>query len=89
MEAMEKLYWTKALIATVIGILFSIIQSAAPLSGLVMLFLGISVYILLSDLLGRLYNIEQAKALKIGIGAYIFTWLIVWIIVYTLIQGTF
>jgi len=87
MEAMEKLYWTKTLIAIVIGILFSIIQSAISLSSLTMLVLGITAYVLSSDLLGRFYGVEKAKALKIGIGAYIFTWLTSWIIVFTLLYG--
>jgi hypothetical protein len=86
MEATDKLYWTKVLMATIIGAVFSLAQLAIPLSGITFLVLGFTAYVLLSDLLSRLFGVEKGKALKIGIGAYIFTWLTVWVVIFTLLH---
>lgn len=55
-----------------------------PLSGYSFFAVGLLMNFLLSDLLGRQIGVERPKAWKIGIGAYLFTWLAVWVITYTL-----
>jgi len=86
MKATDKMYWTKVLMATIIGAVFSLAQLAVPLSGIAFLTIGIAAYVLLSDLLGRLFGVEKGQALKIGIGAYIITWLTAWIVIFTLLH---
>jgi len=87
MEAVDKLYWTKALIAALLGVLFSFLQLATDLSGYAILSVGLALQFLISDLLGRIFNVEKTRSWKIGIGAYFFTWLIVWIVFFTLLRG--
>ena len=85
MELTEKLYWTKVLLGLAMAIIFSIV-STFLLSGLTTFILGITVYLILSDFLGRRFGLEQSAALKIGVGAYFFTWLTTWIIIHTILN---
>jgi len=87
MEALDKLYWTKTLIAVLLGVLFSFLQLAIDLSGYAILSVGFALQFFISDLLGRIFNVEKTRAWKVGIGAYFFTWLIVWIIFFTLLRA--
>ncbi|MFB0543822.1 MAG: hypothetical protein ACETVR_03475 [Candidatus Bathyarchaeia archaeon] len=86
MESVDKLYWTKVLLASVIATLFSVLRSINLLGGFTILILGIALYFPLSDLLGRKFGIERSSALKIGIGAFFFTLLAAWVIIFTLLR---
>jgi len=87
MEAVDKLYWAKTLIAALLGVLFSFLQLAIDISGYAILSVGLALQFLISDILGRIFNVEKTRAWKIGIGAYFFTWLVVWIVFFTLLRG--
>ena len=85
MELTEKFYWVKVLLALVMAAVFSILQSLI-LAGSTIFLLGIILYFPLSDFLGRKFGLERSSALKIGVGAYFFTWLAAWIIIFTLLN---
>jgi len=87
MEAVEKLYWTKVVIAVLLGVVFSFLQLVTGMSGFAILSVGLALQFFISDLLGRIFNVEKTRAWKIGVGGYSFTCLIVWIIVFTLLRG--
>lgn len=86
MEAADKFYWAKVLLASVMAIIFSILRSMDFLGGFATLTLGIALYFPLSDLLGRKFGIERSAALKIGVGAFFFTLLAAWVIIFTLLE---
>ena len=86
MEAVEKLYWTKVLLAVGVSAVCTLLQSIIQMSGFATFAFGLLMYLLLSNLLGRVFDIERDRALKIGVGAYFFTWLAVWTIAFTLLN---
>jgi len=87
MDPADKLYWAKAAIAVFVGILMTFLQEIAPLSGLSIISLGLLLNFLLAESVGRKLKVDRSKAWKIGIGAYMFTWILVWILTYTLIKS--
>ncbi len=86
MEAAEKLYWSKVFLAVVVAMLSTLLQSMLQFSGVTAFTFGLLLYLIFSDLLSRTFKIEKQRALKIGVGAYFFTWLTVWIIIFTVLN---
>jgi len=86
MEPADKLYWAKTSAAVMVGVLMTVVQDILPLSGLSIISLGLLLNFLLAETVGRRFNVDRSKAWKVGIGAYMFTWITVWIISYTLIK---
>ncbi len=56
------------------------------MSGSTSFMFGVLIYLVLSDVLSRLMGVDKSRGLKIGIGAYFFTWMTVWILLYTYFQ---
>lgn len=86
MQAVDKLYWMKAALGTILGLVYGVIQPQLPLSGYTLLILGLLLNFILSDLLGKRVGVERQKAWKVGIGAYALTWITVWVLIYTLLN---
>ncbi len=48
--------------------------------------LGVLIYVVMSDLLARRNGMDPMRALKIGVGVYLFTWVALWTLLNTVIQ---
>lgn len=86
MKASEKIWWFKLAAAVVIGILCFIIQLYFNISGSSVFMIGVLLYVITSDLLARRNGMDQIRGLKIGIGVYLFTWIMIWALLNTVIQ---
>ncbi|MFP3950605.1 MAG: hypothetical protein ACLFVP_00450 [Candidatus Bathyarchaeia archaeon] len=86
MKNSEKIWWMKVASALVMGGVCLSLQVLVGIQGIYAFFLGTAIYMGLSDLLATTMKVERQRSLKIGIGAFIFTWLTTWTFLYTLIQ---
>ncbi len=50
--------------------------------------IGALVYLAFSDLLSTLMKLERNHGLKIGIGSFIFVWVTLWTLLYTVYRPT-
>jgi uncharacterized membrane protein (DUF485 family) len=48
--------------------------------------LGVMIYLGLSDLLSSMNGVERTRGLKIGVGAFFFTWITTWVFFNTIVQ---
>jgi len=86
MEASEKIYWTKFASAIGIAVLTFALQVYLNVEGTILFMLGALLYMALSDLISNMNGVERTRGIKIGIGAFFFTWMVVWILLYTVVQ---
>jgi len=84
----EKIWWMKVASALLLGGLCLSIQILANLEGIYVFLFGTAIYLGISDLLAMTMNVDRQRGLKIGVGAFIFTWITTWTFLYTLIQVT-
>ncbi len=84
MKPLSVIYWTKVCLGIVAGALCVAIGFNNFLYGL---FLSIYFYIITHYILKQLFIAkvkESSKVLKTGIGAYFLTWIVAWIVFYSL-----
>ena len=86
MEASEKSYWTKLASAIGIAVLTLVLQVYFNVEGTILFMLGALLYMGLSDLISNMNGVERTRGIKIGIGAFFFTWMVIWILLYTVVQ---
>jgi hypothetical protein len=86
MEASEKIYWTKLAAAIGMAVLTLVLQVYLNVEGMILFMLGALLYMGLSDLISNMNGVERTRGIKIGIGAFFFTWMVIWILLYTVVQ---
>ena len=86
MKASEKLWWTKLAGAVAAAILCLVVQVYFNVAGTTAFMLGVLIYVAMSDLLARRNGMDPMRGLKIGVGVYLFTWVALWTLLYTVIQ---
>jgi hypothetical protein len=86
MKPSEKLYWVKVGLAFLAAIICIAIQVYMKFDGTLVFMLGTLLYLVTSDALSGVFHLDRGHGLKIGIGAYIFVWLMTWTLLYTVIQ---
>lgn len=86
MKASEKIWWTKLAAAIGVAIITLVLQVVFNLTGQSTFMLGVIIYLGLSDVLSNLNGVERTRGLKIGVGAFFFTWITSWVFFYTLVQ---
>lgn len=86
MKDSEKMYWMKVATAVFLSIICITLQTFLNLDGILVFGLGVMIYLAISDLLSVRMNFERQRGLKIGVGAFIFTWLTLWTLLYTIIK---
>jgi hypothetical protein len=86
MEASEKIYWTKLAAAIGMAVLTLVLQVYLNVEGTILFMLGALLYMGLSDLISNMNGVERTRGIKIGIGAFFFTWMVIWILLYTVVQ---
>ena len=80
----EQVYWIKAAAALINGGLCFCLNKYLGLNEYITLMAGLTLYIALSEGLAVITEIERDRTLKIGIGAFIFLWMIAWTLLNTL-----
>ena len=86
MKISEKVWWTKIAAAVGVAIVSVVLQVFFNLRGETTFMLGTVIYLGLSDVLSNMNGVERSRGLKIGIGAYLFTWITSWVLLYTIFQ---
>jgi len=86
MKVSEKVWWTKIAAAVGVAIVSVVLQIFFNLRGETTFMLGTVIYLGLSDVLSNMNGVERTRGLKIGIGAYLFTWITSWVLFYTIFQ---
>ncbi len=86
MKASEKIWWTKLAAAVGVAIITLVLQVVFNLAGTSTFMLGIVIYLGLSDVLSNMNGVERTRGLKIGVGAFFFTWITSWVFFYTIVQ---
>ncbi len=83
MNASEKVWWTKLIVSLAVAGLTVATQKYFNLSGTTAFMLGVIIYLILSDVLSHLMGVDRFRCLRIGVGAYFFTWLMTWTLLFT------
>lgn len=83
MNPAEKIWWTKVFISIGVAGFTSVTQVFFDVRGVTLFMLGVMLYLVLSDVMSRVMSVDKFRGLKIGVGAYFFTWLTSWIFLYT------
>jgi hypothetical protein len=84
MKPSEKLYWVKAGLALIAGIVCFSLQMYANIDGVLVFTLGTLFYMASSELLSGYFKLDRGHGLKVGVGAYVFLWIMVWTLLYTI-----
>jgi hypothetical protein len=86
MKPSEKLYWIKVGLAFVAAVLCVALQVFVIKDGTLVFMLGILLYLASSDLLSGWLKMDRGHGLKVGVGAYIFIWIMMWTLLYTVFR---
>ncbi len=86
MKAAEKIWWTKIAAAVGVAIVTLVMQVFFNLMGTTSFMLGVIIYLGLSDVLSSMNGVERTRGLKIGVGAFFFTWITSWVLFFTIVQ---
>jgi hypothetical protein len=88
LKTSERVYWIKTGFALVSAVFSFTLQQYYSVDGSLIFMIGALVYLAFSDLLSTLMKLERNHGLKIGIGSYIFTWVTLWTLLYTVYKPT-
>jgi hypothetical protein len=86
MKPSEKLYWTKAGIALVAALACVFLQVNLKMEGTLVFMLGTLLYLAASDVLSGVFKLERGHGLKVGVGVYVFIWIMTWTLLYTVFR---
>ncbi|MCX6649547.1 MAG: hypothetical protein NTV61_09225 [Candidatus Bathyarchaeota archaeon] len=86
MKPSEKLYWIKAGLAFVAALLCVFLQIYINMEGTLVFMLGTLLYLAASDVLSGFFKLDRSHGLKVGVGAYIFIWVMTWTLLYTVFK---
>ncbi|MBN2334039.1 hypothetical protein JXL21_00670 [Candidatus Bathyarchaeota archaeon] len=84
MKTSEQIYWIKVVGALVTGGVCTYLQRSLGLQGHIALMAGTTLYIALSEGLAMITKVDRNRTIKIGIGAFLFLWILVWVLLNTL-----
>ncbi len=87
MKQSEKIYWLKVAASIGVAVLCVVLQIYVRMEGSLVFAFGVPIYMVISDLLATFMKVQRGHAFKIGIGAYIFTWLMAWTLLYTILKS--
>jgi hypothetical protein len=85
MKPSDQIYWIKIGLAVVLALFSIFVQTFIKLDGVIAFLIGVTIYLALSDLLAMYMKIERQRGFKIGVGAFIFVWLMSWTLFYTVL----
>ena len=85
MKLSERIYWIKAASAVVVGIICTALQHYASLDGSIVFTIGSILYIVFSEVLAMVLKFDRNRSIRVGIGAFIFLWILTWTLLNTII----
>jgi hypothetical protein len=80
----EQVYWLKTVGAVLTGGVCMYLEAFIGLEEGLTVLVGIAIYIALSEVLAILTKVDRNRTLRIGIGAFLFLWILVWTLLNTL-----
>ena len=84
MKASEKVYWVKAVLGLVTGIICYYIQSILELQGQIALMVGVTLFIVYSEALAMVFKVDRNRTIRIAMGAFLFLWIFSWTLLHTM-----
>ncbi len=84
MKDSEKIYWVKAGLGLVTGVICYYVQSILVLQGQIALMVGITLYIAYSEVLAMVLKVDRNRTIKIAMGAFLFLWIFMWTLLHTM-----
>jgi hypothetical protein len=84
-KASDKIYWIKVGGAIVVGILTTLFNKYLGLEGNTTFMLGITIYIIFSEALAIIIKMDRSRTLRIGVGAFLFIWVVIWTLLNTIL----
>lgn len=84
MKASEKVYWTKAALGPITGLICFYVQTSLDIHGQIALMLGTTLYIAFSEAAAMIFKVDRNRTIKIALGAFLFTWIFTWTLLNTL-----
>ncbi len=85
MTPAEKIWWLKIAAAWGTACLTLVLQLYLKTDGQTVFMFGAIVYVVTSEVMARVFKIDNARALKIGVGAFFFSWIMIWVFLNTII----
>jgi len=84
LKASEKVYWVKAALGLVTGVICYYLQSILELQGQIALMLGVTLFIAFSEALAMVFKVDRNRTIKIAMGAFLFLWMFSWTLLNTM-----
>lgn len=84
MKESEKVYWVKAFLGIVTGIITFYIQTKMGFQGEIALMAGVTLYISYSEMTAMIFKVDRDRTIKIAIGAFLFLWMLSWTLLNTM-----
>ena len=84
MKASEKVYWVKAVLGLVTGVICYYIQSILEMQGQITLMVGVTLFIAYSEALAIVFKVDRNRTIRIAIGAFLFLWIFSWTLLNTM-----
>lgn len=86
MKTSEKIYWIKAALGLLTGVICYYIQSSLEIQNQIALMVGVTLYIAYSEVLAIVFKVDRNRTIKISLGAFLFLWVMVWTLLNTMSQ---
>ena len=84
MKASEQVYWIKAALGVITGVICYYAQSGLGLQGQLAFMIGATLYIAYSEALAMVTKVDRNRTIKIALGAFLFLWILTWTLLYTM-----
>lgn len=84
MTPAEKIWWLKIAAAWGTACLTLVLQLYIGTDGNTIFMFGAIIYVVISEIMARVFKLDNARVLKIGIGAYFFSWIMIWVLLNTI-----
>ena len=73
----DQVYWIKAAVAVLTGALSMLVNNYVE-TNTVGVIVGVAVFFAVSEVMSIVKNIDRNRAIRIGIGAFLFLWIFSW-----------
>jgi hypothetical protein len=82
----EKVWWIKVVASIGVALVTLAFQVYMGFTGETAFMVGVVLYIIISEASAYVMEVERVRSLKIGVGAFLFVWVMVWTLAYTVVQ---
>jgi hypothetical protein len=83
LKASEKVYWIKSALGLITGGICFYAQSIG-MQGQLAFMIGATLFIAYSEALAILVKVDRNRTIKIGLGAFLFLWILTWTLLNTM-----